>query len=260
MDAALVQELQIPTQPMPNASYVIAGGDTLTSSTMAPKLTWWAQGHTFVQDMKVLPLGCYDLIVGVDWLEEHNPMWVHWHKKWMKFTHDWCRITLRGVRDKPVKCKQVTPRKLKGLLPRGAIQHGVQIQQIHQEQDFMSLQLQKAEGTPLPPEIKSLLHEFDDRFQPPTKLPSRRPEDHTIPLIPGAQPVSARPYRYTPQQKDEIQRLIREMLCMGIIRPSTSPLCWCARKTGLDNFVLIIDSSMLSLLRTSTRCPLWMSC
>lgn len=128
VDAALVQELQIPTQPMPSASYVIAGGDTLTSSTVAPKLTWWTQGHTFVQDMKVLPLGSYDLIVGADWLEEHSPMWVHWHKKWMKFTHEGRRITLRGVRDKPVKCKQVSPRKLQGLLRRGAIQQGVQIQ------------------------------------------------------------------------------------------------------------------------------------
>lgn len=60
VDAKLTEELQLPTQPMLPASYVVAGGDTLTSSTMVPQLSWWTLGHTFCQDMKILPLGCYD--------------------------------------------------------------------------------------------------------------------------------------------------------------------------------------------------------
>lgn len=62
----------------------------------------------------------------------------------------------------------------------------------------MLIQIKGEEQAQLPTEVQNLLQEFDDRFQAPTELPPRRPEDHTIPLIPGAQPVSARPYRYTP--------------------------------------------------------------
>lgn len=222
VDAALATELQLPTKPMPAASFVIAGGDVLTSSTMVPQLTWWTQGHTFCQDMKVLSLGCYDLIVGADWLESHSPMWVHWQRKWMRFTHEGRRITLKGIRPTLSKCKQVSVRKMRGLLRRGAIQQAVQIQPVHQEQDLLAVHTTEQED-PIPPEVQSLLLEFEDRFRAPSSLPPHRPDDHTIPLIPGAQPVSARPYRYTPQQKDEIERQIKEMLRNGIIRPSSSP-------------------------------------
>lgn len=127
VDADLATELQLPTWTIPAASFVIAGGDVLTGSSMVPQLTWWTQGHTFCQDMKVLPLGCYDLIVGADWLEGHSPMWVHWRRKWMRFTHEGRRITLKGIRTTPSKCKQVSIGKMRGLLHRGAVPHAVQI-------------------------------------------------------------------------------------------------------------------------------------
>jgi len=36
-------------------------------------------------------------------------------------------------------------------------------------------------------------------------------------------PINIKPYRYSPTQKDEIERQIKEMLSNGIIRPSQSP-------------------------------------
>jgi len=88
VDAKLVADLRLTPQEMAPAQYVVAGGSTLTSPQWIPKLVWWTQGHTFQQDVKVLPLGCYDLIVGADWLEEHSPMWIHWRNRTMHFTHE----------------------------------------------------------------------------------------------------------------------------------------------------------------------------
>ena len=54
-------------------------------------------------------------------------------------------------------------------------------------------------------------------------LPPLRGHEHHIVLKEGANPVGVRPYRYPRHHKDEIERLIKEMLSAGIIKPSTSP-------------------------------------
>lgn len=70
----------------------------------------------------------------------------------------------------------------------------------------------------------------------PTHLPPTRAADHTIPLIPGAQPVKVRPYRYSPIQKTEIEKQLKQMLAQGVIRPSTSssasPILLVRKKDG----------------------------
>lgn len=57
----------------------------------------------------------------------------------------------------------------------------------------------------IPVSIQNLLQEYEEIFLEPQGLPPERTCDHTIPLIPGAQPVNVRLYRYTPIQKDEIE-------------------------------------------------------
>jgi hypothetical protein len=69
-----------------------------------------------------------------------------------------------------------------------------------------------ADVSALPQELQSLLWEFEDVFKPPTSLPPSRACNHEIPLIPGAQLVFVRPYRYPPKLKDEIECQVQEML------------------------------------------------
>jgi hypothetical protein len=42
-------------------------------------------------------------------------------------------------------------------------------------------------------------------------------------LFPGSIPINNRPYRYTPQQKDEIEKQVARMLQARIVVPSLSP-------------------------------------
>jgi len=49
----------------------------MVCSKVVAGLQWSSQGHTFSVDAGVLPLKCYDVIVGEDWLEDCSPMWVH---------------------------------------------------------------------------------------------------------------------------------------------------------------------------------------
>ena len=54
-------------------------------------------------------------------------------------------------------------------------------------------------------------------------LPLRRSQDHKISLLPGSGPVNVKPYRYPHYQKQEIEKMVDEMLSQGIIQVSHSP-------------------------------------
>jgi hypothetical protein len=76
----------------------------------------------------------------------------------------------------------------------------------------------------LPPhKVQSLIDQFSVLFEDLADLPPSRACDHEIPLLPGANPLNIRPYRYPPALKTEIEKQVAEMLQKGIIQPSTSP-------------------------------------
>jgi hypothetical protein len=73
------------------------GGGILSSSTQVSSMEWWAQGHTFHTDMRVLDLTAYDAILGYDWLRSHSPMVCHWELKTMEFQDKDKLVRLQGV-------------------------------------------------------------------------------------------------------------------------------------------------------------------
>ena len=75
----------------------------------------------------------------------------------------------------------------------------------------------------LDPQIQIVLNEYDDVFKNPQGLPPKRQHDHSIPFIEKTPPVSLRPYRYPYFQKNEIEKIVQDLLKEGVIRPSTSP-------------------------------------
>jgi hypothetical protein len=72
-------------------------------------------------------------------------------------------------------------------------------------------------------DLQGLLREFMDIFEAPTILPPSRPFDHHIPLLPKSIPVNARPYKYSPHHKTEIERQVADLLKSSLITPSVSP-------------------------------------
>jgi hypothetical protein len=142
-------------------------------------------------------------------------MWIDWRRKKMKFTHERHKIALSGVRDCTDKCTKIKPRKLTGFMKKGAIAQLVHLTPVTEPQ--------QQQQTDIPPEIHAVIDSHQDLFQYPTALPPSRDYYHQIPLIPGVKPVNVKPYRYSPIQKDEIERQVKEMLANGIIKPSCSP-------------------------------------
>jgi hypothetical protein len=193
----LVQKLKLPTQSCPSATFKAADGGILTCTQMVPEMKWYAQGHTFSSAAQVLPLKCFDMILGEDWLEAMSPIWVDYRHKKMKITYEGHRLTLQGIQDTVSPCQQLSGKKVKGLLRTGMVSCCFQILSCTQKTESTTSGAQSTNQV-VPPEVDQLVQEYDFLFATPTALPPHKKADHMIPLIPGAQPVKVRPYRYSP--------------------------------------------------------------
>jgi hypothetical protein len=65
----------------------IAGGGILVCAQVIPQALWFIGDISFQSDLRVLPLSSYDMIIGMDWLERHSPMRVHWKHKWLEIPY-----------------------------------------------------------------------------------------------------------------------------------------------------------------------------
>lgn len=154
-------------------------------------------------------------------------------KKVIKIPHNSKRIQLRGIRTDLTKCVRVSPHKSKGLLKKKSVTRVVQVRSVlptakSNPSECMMTDIKEQLPTlvalppEVPPEIQSLVPEYDHLFDDPATLPPSRTFDHRISLLPGAQPVNIRPYRYAPHQKTEIEKQVTKMLQRGIIQHSMS--------------------------------------
>lgn len=89
-------------------------------------------------------------------------------------------------------------------------------------------------------------------------MPPHRVFDHAIHLLPDSLPVNSRPYRYSPLQKDEIEKQVTEMLQVGTIIPSlspyASPVLLVKKKDGSWRFC--IDYRKLNTITVKSKFPL----
>ncbi|XP_044326440.1 uncharacterized protein [Triticum aestivum] len=217
VNKSFVDRLELKTEEMPQVDVRVANGDRLTCNHIVPELRWWMQGHTFATPMRELDIGAYDGILGMDLLAQHSPMTCHWQDKWVKFSHDGEEVTLRGAPTKtPTTIKAIKPDELCKMIAGN---------------DVWAMAMVDSCGRAPPPRRKcasqtplaDLLEEFVDVFAAPKGPPPHRQYDHALTLVEGAIPANTRPYRYSPLQKDEIERQVKEMLNAGIITHSVSP-------------------------------------
>ena len=175
------------------------------------------------------------MILGMDWLQAFSPMKVHWLQRWVQIPYGPHTVVLHGSLSEQLDCSVV---------------------QLHH------LSAEGDEFTPSVhsdlPEIQALLSQYQHLFKLPTELPPRQACDHSIPLILGAQPISARPYRYSPALKTEIEAQVTEMLQSGFIRPSTSafssPVLLVRKKDNSWHFC--VDYRQLNALTMKSKFPI----
>ncbi|XP_077246164.1 uncharacterized protein LOC143886068 [Tasmannia lanceolata] len=190
---------------------VVADGGKVTSMAECKGLKWVMQGTIFQTDVKLLPLGGCDLVLGIQWLATLGPAVWDFSRLRMEFTLQGRKHTLRGGKERLVK--MVGSQRMNHILKKGNMATMAQLFTTTTSHD----------DTMLDKEMEELLSELSDVFNEPSGLPPPRAKDHRIPLRTSTSPVNVRPYRYPYVQKNEIERLMKEMLEAGIVWPSTSP-------------------------------------
>lgn len=140
-------------------------------------------GHKFAADMQLLALGGCDMMLGVDWMNMHNPVLFDFIGFRVLFQRDGESIEIQGIKEacengtvQLISCERVV-REIRG--------------KVEIEEYFMVMaeegtaDIGKSQGR-LSEHLNELLIEFADHFVNPKGWPPVRDCDHKILLLEGA--------------------------------------------------------------------------
>jgi hypothetical protein len=190
---------------------MIANGGTINCLGKFHKINLSMEEYIMNSTMIVIPMSGVDVIIGVQWLQSLGTVDFNFQEIFMKVSLEGKEFELRGFTRKPNKViisNSVTP-----LLKKR--HHGVIIQ-------LCSLYFQTSKPC-IPPYLQGIIDNNSKVFEDiPIGLQPTRDQDHSIHLIPGSVLPNIRPYIYPYSQKSGIERMVEEMLEVGIIRPGQS--------------------------------------
>ncbi|KAL8135097.1 hypothetical protein AgCh_009933 [Apium graveolens] len=188
----LVKQLKLPTRSCDKFNVTVANGDKIPCSRMVEYAKWTMDGRNFNTNLNVIPLGGYD------------------------------KININRKNERVTLSQETTS-------PRISVVSEVKQGFGHNNEEvYMLIQLTKVEEDEKDAvvnsyKVKELIESYTEIFKNPTELPLERNQDYSIPFKPGAQSVNAQPYRCPYFQKEEIEKITKELLQSGVIRNSSSP-------------------------------------
>jgi hypothetical protein len=70
LNSSIANRLQVQASPMIPMSVKVANGVVLSCETEVKDFECWIQGHTFQLQAKIIDMRAYDIVLGMDWLEQ----------------------------------------------------------------------------------------------------------------------------------------------------------------------------------------------
>jgi hypothetical protein len=164
------------------------------------------KSHMFAIDMG----GC-DIVLGAEWLRTLGPILMDFKELTMQFDQEGQQYKFQGIIVSSPEI--ISSHRMEKLLKKG---HSGIISQLHA--------IQATETPSVSQDLQSILSKHQVVFSTPQGLPpSHGVHDHSIPLVPGSLPPNIHPYHHPFSQKNEIEKMVQELLNAGVIHPSTSP-------------------------------------
>jgi hypothetical protein len=210
IDPKIVDRLHLEKSKLGKASLVqLATGTKRRIYDMVRSCSISINGVDTSTDINIIPLGSYDVLIGMDWLDENHAVLDCHNKTFTCLDGNGKQSIVKGV-PRPISIREFLALQLKRCFRKGCRLYAAHVEEI----DNMK-------GPSL--EYFSILQKFEDVFQEIHRFPPRREIDLSIDLVPGASLVSKTPYRMSTSELKELQMQLEELLKKGYIRPSVSP-------------------------------------
>jgi hypothetical protein len=191
--------------------------------------------YTDIIDLVVLPLSNYDVILGMDWLEQVNPT-IDWRNKKVSFQHNTQQHHIDSVSAFHLLSEVELKRAIRKQQVETVYVVRVSEEEVQGSEDQVLTNSSRSEPQSClsvsvdsehqyQPLRESLLRQYKDVFPAdlPSGLPPSREVDHKIELIPGSVPQSRPTYRMSPTETDELKKQLDQLSASGFIQPSKSP-------------------------------------
>ena len=255
VDEKFVAKINLPTKNIPAVSVELADGrkSEITKAADVQKLEL-GKYQTNNISTQVLKLQRYDIILGKPWFYHANPQ-INWRKNILTFQYG----------NKTIEVSADTKQSLKKPSCNSVYISRQQLAKIPANEEIFAVHYNdgdnKPHNTEKPlPEVQKILNEYNDIFPEtlPSHLPPERSVDHTINLVPGAEPPHRPVYRMSFEEMDELKQQLADLLSKGFIRPSTSPfgapVLFVHKKEG--TLRLCVDYRALNKITIKNRYPL----
>ena len=219
----------------------------------------------------VLPLGNYDVILGMPWFRSYQPRAdFARHLLWVRIGKEHVCITCEQTTKADLATAELPPSP--GSVQTASVEPGEDILSFgelqtmlkHGQEVFVVYTRDPKDSTDeylVHPLAKRIVRgEFKDVFpeEVPSGLPPIRVHDHRIPVEDGAKPQFRPTYHLSEKEKEEAQKKIHEWIAKGWIRPSSSPwgapILFAAKKDGKLRFC--VDYRWLNRVTVKDRYPL----
>jgi hypothetical protein len=208
----LVNELNLAVTETPTYVIEVGNGEKVRNQGVCHELGFKIQDVEFNQHFFIMDLGGSEMVLGMDWLASLGNIEANFGNLCLKWKKNGQNYLIQGD---PAMCNRQASWK---AMIKAMSNDGVGFY-VHTVTDSNN------EGTEWvkSEEWNQIISEFEDVFNMPSGLPPIRDYDHAIQLKPDATVPNLRPYRYPFYQKNEIEKIVKEMMQAGIVRHSTSP-------------------------------------
>jgi hypothetical protein len=140
-------------------------------------------------DLNILPLGSYDCLIGMDWLDQHHVVLDYHNKEFTCLNEEGNPRTIQGI---PM---EVIVREILTMQLKKCYRKGYQILANHMEEAPKDKEPNR--------EDHAVLKYFEDVFKDISGLPPKRDVDFSINMMPGEALVSKTPdWMSTPELKE----------------------------------------------------------
>lgn len=251
VSSQVIKILKLPIQPCyAKLKVTVANGQVMYTDSYCPNFKWQMQEESFQGDIRLMKVGSFDMVLGMDWVDSFAPVVINTRPHSLSFFKEERLVTLFGFHEE----HKVLPTEGEKLL------------KLLNKQKFGDVSVvctleSSQEGTMhknCPQEVHSLLQSFQKVFEEPQEFPPHRTCDHLIPLQGGAQSFSLRPYRYSFDQKNAIEKIINDMLISQTVVPSHS--CFASPALLVKNknctWRLCVDYRRLNSLTIKNKYPI----